>query len=116
MNSMNSIIRAVLASQTIITMLPSSPQVQIVYSQPGGIVQTLRTLPETAARQTLCIDSTTLDIKVAQEVASQVVQTGAKIVDAPVSGGVYILISWEGFPLMSVSQVSPARKPVPSLF
>ena len=88
---MNSIIRAVLASQTIITMLPSSPQVQTVFSQPGGVIQTLRMLPETAARQTLCIDSTTLDIKIAQDVASEVVQTGAQIVDAPVSGGMCML-------------------------
>ena len=68
-------------------MLPSSPQVQTVYSQSTGIIPTLRTLPTAAARQTLCIDSTTLDVKVAREVASQVVQTGAQIVDAPVSGG-----------------------------
>lgn len=76
-----------MASQTILTMLPSSPQVQTVYSQSTGIIPTLRTLPIAAARQTLCIDSTTLDVKVAREVASQVVQTGAQIVDAPVSGG-----------------------------
>ena len=68
-------------------MLPSSPQVQTVYSQSTGIIPTLRTLPIAAARQTLCIDSTTLDVKVAREVASQIVQTGAQIVDAPVSGG-----------------------------
>jgi 3-hydroxyisobutyrate dehydrogenase len=58
-----------------------------VYLQQSGIIPTLRTLPETAAQHTLCIDSTTLDIKVAQEVASQVARTGAEIVDAPVSGG-----------------------------
>jgi 3-hydroxyisobutyrate dehydrogenase len=79
---------AVLASQTIITMLPSSPHVQTVYSQSSGIIPTLRALPEVVARSTLCIDSTTLDVTVAREVASHVVQTGAQIVDAPVSGGV----------------------------
>ena len=68
-------------------MLPSSPQVQTVYSQSSGIIPTLRTLPEAVARHTLCIDSTTLDVTVAREVASHVVQTGAQIVDAPVSGG-----------------------------
>lgn len=68
-------------------MLPSSPQVQTVYSQSGGIIPTLLSLPENAARDTLCIDSTTLDVKVAREVATQVNQTGARIVDAPVSGG-----------------------------
>jgi 3-hydroxyisobutyrate dehydrogenase len=71
-------------------MLPSSPQVQTVYLKSRGIIPTLRTLPEAAARGTLCIDSTTLDVKIAQDVARQVVQTGAQIVDAPVSGGTCI--------------------------
>jgi 3-hydroxyisobutyrate dehydrogenase len=83
----HSIIRAVLASQTVITMLPSSPQVQTVYSQSQGIIPALRTLPQVAAQHTLCIDSTTLDVAVAREVAEDVVRTGAQIVDAPVSGG-----------------------------
>jgi 3-hydroxyisobutyrate dehydrogenase len=72
-------------------MLPSSPQVQTVYSQSSGIIPTLQKLPQAAAQNTLCIDSTTLDVEVAREVASQVVQTGARIVDAPVSGGTRLL-------------------------
>ncbi|KAF7966847.1 hypothetical protein HWV62_36895 [Athelia sp. TMB] len=79
---------AVLASQTIVTMLPSSPHVQTVYAQANGIIPTLRALPPDAARATLCIDSTTLDVKVARDVAADVILTGADIVDAPVSGGV----------------------------
>lgn len=74
-------------------MLPSSPQVQTVYSQASGIIPTLRSLPADAARATLCIDSTTLDVKVAREVAADVVSTGAQIVDAPVSGGMYTRIA-----------------------
>jgi 3-hydroxyisobutyrate dehydrogenase len=68
-------------------MLPSSPQVRSVYSE--GVLPTLRRLPEAQARSTLCIDSTTLDIAVAKEVASDVIDTGAKMVDAPVSGGTF---------------------------
>lgn len=71
-------------------MLPSSPQVQAVYSQANGITPTLRSLPADVARATLCIDSTTLDVKVARAVAADVVLTGAQIVDAPVSGGAYM--------------------------
>lgn len=84
------VLRAVLASQTIITMLPSSPQVQTVYAQANGIIPTLRSLPPDAARNTLCIDSTTLDVKIARDVAADVLLTGADIVDAPVSGGACI--------------------------
>ncbi|GLB35142.1 putative 3-hydroxyisobutyrate dehydrogenase [Lyophyllum shimeji] len=77
---------AMLASQTVITMLPSSPQVKAVYSE--GLIPVLRSLPQEQARSTLCIDSTTLDVSVAQQVASDVISTGAEMVDAPVSGGV----------------------------
>ncbi|KAF8894412.1 NAD binding domain of 6-phosphogluconate dehydrogenase-domain-containing protein [Infundibulicybe gibba] len=77
---------AALASKTIITMLPSSPQVKTVYSE--GIIPTLRRLPSDVAAQTLCIDSTTLDVTVARAVAGEVIETGAQMVDAPVSGGV----------------------------
>ncbi|EAU88397.1 3-hydroxyisobutyrate dehydrogenase [Coprinopsis cinerea okayama7 len=77
--------QAALASGTIITMLPSSPQVQEVYSK---IIPALSSLPKELARHTLCIDSTTLDVDVARQVASEVNSQGAKMVDAPVSGGV----------------------------
>lgn len=66
-------------------MLPSSPEVQLVYSQ--GFLPTLRRLPREHAQSTLCIDSTTLDVTVAKEVATNVIGTGAEMVDAPVSGG-----------------------------
>ncbi|KAJ4488403.1 3-hydroxyisobutyrate dehydrogenase [Lentinula aciculospora] len=77
---------ATLASQTIITMLPSSPQVLSVYND--GIIPTLRKLPAIQAHNTLCIDSTTLDVDVARSVAKYVTEAGSQMVDAPVSGGV----------------------------
>lgn len=79
---------ATLASSTVITMLPSSPQVRTVYTAANGVLAALRNLPPHERKQTLCIDSTTLDVEVARQVASEVTEAGAKIVDAPVSGGV----------------------------
>lgn len=68
-------------------MLPSSPQVKSVYS--GSIIPTLRKLKEdpSVPKDTLCIDSTTLDVDVARDVAARVAALGAQMVDAPVSGG-----------------------------
>ncbi|KAL1710003.1 NAD binding domain of 6-phosphogluconate dehydrogenase-domain-containing protein [Schizophyllum commune] len=77
---------ATLASQTIITMLPASPQVLDVYHT--GILPALRTLPRDAAASAFCIDSTTLDVAVARQVSQDVHAAHASIVDAPVSGGV----------------------------
>ena len=65
-------------------MLPSSPQVKHVYSQ---IIPVLQKLDAGLTSETLFIDSTTLDVDIAREIASSVVNTGARMVDAPVSGG-----------------------------
>ncbi|KZV84061.1 3-hydroxyisobutyrate dehydrogenase [Exidia glandulosa HHB12029] len=75
-----------LASQVVITMVPSTPQVAEVYTGASGILSALRELRE--PRETLCIDSTTLDVDYARQVASLVTEVGATMVDAPVSGGV----------------------------
>ncbi|KAF8969876.1 3-hydroxyisobutyrate dehydrogenase [Flammula alnicola] len=77
---------ATLFSSRIVTMLPSSPQVKSVYS--GSIVPTLQKLHTDPSEDTFCIDSTTLDVDIAREVASSVIKTGAQMIDAPVSGGV----------------------------
>lgn len=66
-------------------MLPSSPHVKEVYS--GSIIPSLQKLPSEDITQTLCIDSTTLDVDVARAVASEINAIGALMVDAPVSGG-----------------------------
>jgi 3-hydroxyisobutyrate dehydrogenase len=68
-------------------MLPSSPQVKEAYQGSSGILSALRSLPNDVAASTLCIDSTTLDVEVAREVASGVKKLGVGMVDAPVSGG-----------------------------
>jgi len=76
---------ATLGSSCVITMLPSSPQVKHVYFQ---IIPVLQKLDAGLTSETLFIDSTTLDVSVAREIASSVVNAGAQMVDAPVSGGV----------------------------
>lgn len=68
-------------------MLPSSPQVQEVYLGERGILAALSQL-DGASHDTLCIDSTTLGIQIAKDVAEKVHKSGSKMVDAPVSGGV----------------------------
>lgn len=70
-------------------MLPSSPQVQTVYCDQNGIISALKTLKSDDTRKTLFIDSTTLDVGVARQVAGDVILTGAHMIDAPVSGGSY---------------------------
>jgi len=80
---------AVFSSGTVITMLPSSPHVQSVYQEsPQSILAALGNLPAEEARKTLCIDSTTCHVDKAQEVSKAVLEAGASMVDAPVSGGV----------------------------
>ncbi|KAH9925217.1 3-hydroxyisobutyrate dehydrogenase [Fomitopsis serialis] len=84
----NSPEEALMASQTIITMLPSTPHVRAVYVESGGILPALHKLPKEAVHATLCIDSTTLDVETARVVSSDISKIGARLVDAPVSGGV----------------------------
>ncbi|KAN0066507.1 hypothetical protein ACQY0O_000601 [Thecaphora frezii] len=83
-------------ASTIITMLPSSPEVQSVYAEEGGILEGLQNLgsPTDPASKTLCIDCTTLDPLVAVQTAETIKQSGGgedgafDMIDAPVSGGV----------------------------
>ncbi|CCA75021.1 probable 3-hydroxyisobutyrate dehydrogenase, mitochondrial precursor [Serendipita indica DSM 11827] len=70
-------------SSTLVTMLPSSPQVK---DSADAIVPALAKLAN--GEPTLLIDSTTLDIEVARDVAAKAEAAGAMMVDAPVSGGV----------------------------
>lgn len=71
-----------LASQvdSIITMLPSSPHVQQVYGADNGLLAGL-------GKNTLLIDTSTIDPTIAREVNGRVVLAGGEMLDAPVSGG-----------------------------
>jgi 3-hydroxyisobutyrate dehydrogenase len=65
----------------VITMLPSSANVEAAYLGPGGIA-------ESAVRGPLCIDMSTIDPSTSQRVAGRLKERGLRFLDAPVSGGV----------------------------
>uniref|UniRef100_H2ZG45 3-hydroxyisobutyrate dehydrogenase, mitochondrial n=1 Tax=Ciona savignyi TaxID=51511 RepID=H2ZG45_CIOSA len=68
-------------AKRIITMLPNSSHVQQVYLGNNGILESIQP-------GSVCIDSSTIDPAVSQDVAKQSEQKSAKYLDAPVSGGV----------------------------
>jgi 3-hydroxyisobutyrate dehydrogenase len=65
----------------IITMLPSSANVETVYLGAGGIL-------DAAPAGRLCIDMSTIDPGTSQRVAARLKERGLRFLDAPVSGGV----------------------------
>ena len=77
----NSIADACKAAEVVITMLPAGEQVREVYLGAGGVLATVE--PET-----LLIDSSTIDVATAREVAQAARDKALAMVDAPVSGGV----------------------------
>ena len=66
--------------EVVITMLPAGQHVRDVYLGAKGLV-------ETAAKGTLFIDSSTIDVAAAREVAEAAARAGMAMIDAPVSGG-----------------------------
>jgi 3-hydroxyisobutyrate dehydrogenase-like beta-hydroxyacid dehydrogenase len=68
---------AVATADIVITMLPSSPHVESVYTGDGGVL--------VAAREgTLCVDMSTIDPAVSQRVARAAQERGVRFMDAPV--------------------------------
>jgi 3-hydroxyisobutyrate dehydrogenase len=76
-----SIGEAAASCDLMVTMLPSSSNVEAVYLGPGGVV-------ESAARGRLCVDMSTIDPGTSQRVAARLKERGLRFLDAPVSGGV----------------------------
>jgi 3-hydroxyisobutyrate dehydrogenase len=72
---------AVATADLVITMLPSSPHVESVYTGDGGVLAAAR-------RGTLCVDMSTIDPAVSRRVAAAAKERGVRFIDAPVSGGV----------------------------
>ena len=64
----------------VITMLPSSPHVKEVYQGTDGILSSVR-------EGALLMDCSTIDAAATREVACAASGMGARLVDAPVSGG-----------------------------
>jgi len=67
-------------SDIVITMLPDSPDVEAVVTGPGGVL-------EGAHAELLVIDMSTISPVVARRLAAEVQRHGARMLDAPVSGG-----------------------------
>lgn len=68
--------------ETIVTMLPSNPHVKSVYMEDE------KSLLPYVGTGALCIDASTIDPSVSQQVANECDDHGVAFVDAPVSGGV----------------------------
>jgi len=69
------------AGELVITMLPSSANVEAAYLGAGGIV-------EGVMPRWLCVDMSTIDPGTSQRVAARLKERGIRFLDAPVSGGV----------------------------
>src|SRR6266481_2917992 len=69
------------AARTIITIVPSSREVRLVFEGPEGLLSALTS-------GSLCIEMTTADPSATRELAPKVEGRGAHLIDAPVSGGV----------------------------
>jgi 3-hydroxyisobutyrate dehydrogenase len=67
--------------EAVITMLPAGEQVRDVYLDLQGVLAA-------AAEGTLLIDSSTIDVETARDVADAAASKGLAMIDAPVSGGV----------------------------
>jgi 3-hydroxyisobutyrate dehydrogenase len=85
-------------------MLPSSPQVKTVYSEANGVISALESLSVAELARSLFIDSTTLDVGIARNVAAEVISAGAQMVDAPVSGGTYYCCTLPPHPCLTLSK------------
>jgi 3-hydroxyisobutyrate dehydrogenase len=77
----NSVAEASAPAEIVITMLPAGEQVREVYLGDRGVLST-------AGPGTLLIDSSTIDVETARDVARAADGRGLAMVDAPVSGGV----------------------------
>jgi len=72
---------AVAGADVVVSMLPSSPHVEVAYAGDGGVLAAAR-------RGTLCVDMSTIDPAVSRRMAAAAAERGLRFVDAPVSGGV----------------------------
>ncbi len=79
--SMESARVAAARAEIVVTMLPSGKEVRELYLDPGGII-------DNANPGTLLIDSSTIDVATARDVAASAETKDLLMVDAPVSGGV----------------------------
>ncbi|MCA8888784.1 MAG: 3-hydroxyisobutyrate dehydrogenase [Parvularculaceae bacterium] len=77
----SSVADAVRGAEFVLTMLPAGEHVKAVYHNEDGVIAN-------AAKGALLIDSSTIDVVSARDVASAAGARGFDMLDAPVSGGV----------------------------
>ncbi len=68
-------------ADVVLTMVPAGPDVRALYMDKGGVF-------DLAAKGSLLIDCSTIDVQTAQEVGAAARARGFRMLDAPVSGGV----------------------------
>jgi 3-hydroxyisobutyrate dehydrogenase-like beta-hydroxyacid dehydrogenase len=82
-----------LQSSTIISMIPKLTHVQSVYtsSSSPSVLSALKSgeLSPEEIKKTICMDESTVEMEGSRAVAQAVEETGAAMVDAPVSGGTF---------------------------
>ncbi len=79
-NAVSSAVETVQGADAVVTMLPAGKHVRSVYMGEGGLLQA-------AAEGTVFIDSSTIDVASARDVAAEAAGKSMAMVDAPVSGG-----------------------------
>ena len=79
-----SVAEAVRGADVVATMLPDSPQVSEAVLGEDGVFETLR---RDGQGNVLCIDFSTISPPVSRELAQAGAEIGARVLDAPVSGG-----------------------------
>jgi 3-hydroxyisobutyrate dehydrogenase len=75
-----STIEAAREVEIVLTMLPAGHHVREVYLGAGKVLKSVRP-------GTLLIDSSTIDVRTAREIAAAAALAGRAMIDAPVSGG-----------------------------
>ena len=76
-------------TDVVVTMLPGSVHVRECYSGSEGVLQSAR-------KESLFIDCSTIDRETVLEVVDEATQAGASFLDAPVSGGRWVWFAGVG--------------------
>ena len=72
-------------------MVPTSKHVEQVYLGSNSVMSALKQMDADAVAGTLCLDESTIEQSVSKATALRIRETGAEMMDAPVSGGTLIL-------------------------
>lgn len=91
-------------------MVPTSKHVRDVYLGKSGVLRALEHLPKDDTSRTICIDESTIEQEESRSIANQVKQTGAEMIDAPVSGGRELFVMGLSILLMTIRRCRCKRR------